>query len=107
MRNMMRWMDLLRSRGGVTAVLFERLNSPPGPRPMSFESVSRWSGMAAMLSGLLWILMLVETASRPAHPERGPFYPLIFLTIGLLAVGLFGIHLRQRECSGPRCQDRK
>lgn len=61
-----------------------------------------WSGMAAMLGGILWIATIAITATKPEHPRRGPegFTVLLLLGLVCIAIGTLGVYLRQRGRSG-------
>ncbi len=65
-------------------------------------SFIRWGGLTAMVSGLLWIATITITASKPEHPLRGPegFIALLLVGLLLIAVGVLGIHVKQRRRSG-------
>ncbi len=68
------------------------------------SSLIRWSGLAAILGGLLWIVPIALTAIKPEHSRRGPegFAVLLLLAaLVLIGVGVLGIYLRQRGGSGP------
>ena len=68
------------------------------------SSLNRWSGPAAMLGGLLWIVPIAFTAMKPEHSRRGPegFAVLLLLAaLVLVGVGVLGIYLRQRGRSRP------
>lgn len=58
----------------------------------------RSSGLAAMVGGLLWIATIVITALKPEHSMRGPEGLIVLLLVGLvlIAVGVLGIHAKQR-----------
>ena len=55
----------------------------------------RCGALAAMLGGLLWVAVLLETSLRPADPMRGPS-PLLFAALLLIALGLIGVYTTQR-----------
>jgi hypothetical protein len=62
----------------------------------------RWSGVAAILGGMLWIATLAITAMKPEHSRRGPggFIVLLLAGLVLIAFGMVGIYVRQRGRSG-------
>jgi hypothetical protein len=67
-----------------------------------YNALTRWSGVAAIVGGLLWILTLSVTAQKPADAERGPgaFIVVLLASMLLIAFGLVGLHLRQRASAG-------
>ncbi len=71
---------------------------------MLSANIVRWSGPAAVLGGLLWIIPILLTAMKPEHSRRGPegFAVLLLLAaLLLIGIGVLGIYLRQRGESGP------
>lgn len=69
---------------------------------MSTAWLIRWSGLAAMLGGILWIATIAITATKPEHSRRGPEGFIALLLAGLLLIGLgvVGIYFRQRDSAG-------
>ncbi len=62
----------------------------------------RWSGAAAILGGIFWIATLVITAMKPEQSRRGPEGFIVLLLVGLvlIAIGMIGVYVRQRQRSG-------
>ncbi len=68
----------------------------------------RWSGLAAILGGLLWIVNAVLTASKPrgcigmdcelsAIRDTGDLLPIFIAALLLIALGLTGVVIRARH----------
>ncbi len=62
----------------------------------------RWSGLAASLGGILWILVIAITAAQPEGSRRGPegLLSVLLLSLILMALGVVGIYVRQRARAG-------
>ena len=64
---------------------------------MSRTNWARLGGMAAMLGGASWNIMVIGTALKPedALREPGELTPLLFAALVLVAVGVLATQLRQ------------
>jgi hypothetical protein len=67
----------------------------------------RWSGLAAMVGGALWVILFVLFASRSSGPGLTPPYRSfeglslpILLSLLLIVSGFVGVHIWRREVYG-------
>jgi len=67
----------------------------------------RWSGLAAMVGGALWVIVFVLFASRSSGPELTPPYRSFeglglptLLSLLLIVSGFVGVHIWRREVYG-------
>jgi hypothetical protein len=73
---------------------------------MLSSNLIRWSGLAAILAGGLWIVGGILLGLRPPgmpggpHRESGDVSLLLSASLVLIAVGLVGLHFRQAERAG-------
>lgn len=73
---------------------------------MLSSNLIRWSGLATVLAGVLWIVGGILLGLRPPGASGGPYREsgdialLLDAALMLIAVGLVGLYLRQAERSG-------
>jgi hypothetical protein len=74
---------------------------------MAYANLVRWGGLAAMVGGVLWVVVFVLFALRPSGPELQPPYRsfeglgvAVVLSLLLIVVGLVGFHTRSRGAYG-------
>jgi hypothetical protein len=93
----MRWASLggIVYQSGVAAI--KGVAVPSG-------NLVRWSGLAAMVGGALWVIVFVLFALRPSGPGLTPPYRsfeglglVTLLSLLLIVLGFVGLHIWRRE----------
>ena len=74
---------------------------------MAYANLVRWSGLAAMVGGALWVVVFVLFASRPSGPGlESPYRGFeglgvaVVLSLLLIVAGMVGLHARCRGAYG-------
>src|SRR4028119_663805 len=74
---------------------------------MPFANLVRWSGLAAMVGGALWVVVFVLFASRSSGPGLQPPYRsfeglgiAVVLSLLLIVAGMVGVHAWSKEAYG-------